>query len=117
MMAPNISLVRVPLKVTSQHTSRARIGEPFTARYYVENLSDEVLSIWTSIGADQNLTENQNFLVAGEAMSQVSLMPYTDPYCFQFTFVPTQLGMLDLPSFSISRARPERGKVGHSDMK
>lgn len=84
----------------------------------MDNLSAEVLAVWVSIGAEVGGNENQSFLIAGESVTQISLMPFTTAYSFQYTFVPTQLGMLDLPGFNVSRARPERGKpVGQSDMK
>jgi hypothetical protein len=44
--------------------------------------------------------------VAGEQASNVNFMPYQD-YEFIYNMVPMQLGVLDLPAFSISKYGPK----------
>lgn len=78
-------------------------------RFTISNISDDVLPIWVSMGAEIKKDDPISFLIAGESMSQVTLMPWTEPYTFTYTFVPTKLGMLSLPNFSISKTKPERG--------
>lgn len=44
-------------------------------------------------------------MMAGETVSLVDLMPWQD-YTFVYQFIPLKLGVLELPTFSISRKPP-----------
>jgi len=44
-----------------------------------------------------------NYLIAGELLTNVDLMPLSDSYTFAYTIVPLKLGIQNLPQFSISR--------------
>ena len=112
-----VNIVKVPLQVSCTHLSRVKLGEAMVVKFSVKNISDEVLVVWVGMGAEIDLKdkEAQSFLMAGESMSQVNLMPFVDEYTFTYTFVPMKLGMLDLPNFSVSKLKPERGKLPQSD--
>lgn len=56
-------------------------------------------------------------MIAGETVSKVDLMPFSDTYTFTYTFVPLQLGILELPHFGISRKPPSTLKQGQFDEK
>lgn len=66
---PQINLVKVPFKVSCTHPSRAKIGEPIIVKFTVRNISEDVLPIWVSMGAEIKKDDHISFLIAGESMS------------------------------------------------
>ena len=75
-------------------------------KYHVKNLTEEILSVYVSIGIEIGPNEQPSFLVAGETVTKIEIMPSNEVYTFTYTFVPLKLGMLDLPNFTISKLRP-----------
>lgn len=78
-------------------------------KFSVKNISEEIMQVYVSVGSDIGQADQPAFLVAGEAVSKVELMPWADPYIFTYTFVPMKLGVLELPSFGISKKAPIKG--------
>lgn len=107
--------MKVPLQVSCTHQSKVKLGEPMLCRFSVKNISEEVLQIYVSMGSDIGQAEQPAFLIAGESVSKVDLMPFADPYTFTFTFVPLRLGMLELPNFAISKKPPVKGLMHQTD--
>ena len=68
------------LQVSCEHQSRQKIGKPIVCKFYVKNISSDVLSIFVSMGYDQGKEEAPTFLQAGESCTQVELLPYNDAY-------------------------------------
>ena len=49
-----------------------------------------------------SMEESQSFHVAGELLSMIDFMPFSD-YQLTYILVPLEHGVLDLPLFSISK--------------
>lgn len=53
------------------------LGTPMLCKYFVQNISEDVQSVYVNLITDENSTA---FLVAGETVTKVDLMPFSDPY-------------------------------------
>ena len=77
--------------------SKCRVGQPVLCKFFIKNISEEVHSVYVSMGYEVGKDERSDFLQAGESCTKVDLMPFSDVYPFTFTFVPLKLGILQLP--------------------
>lgn len=51
------------------------LGTPMLCKYFVNNISEDVQFVQVQIAAD-----NKSFLIAGELLTNIDLMPFSDPY-------------------------------------
>lgn len=98
--------MKAPIKVTIQHPNRTKLNEPFQVKFTVQNTSEEVFPVQVTYGAENWAMPRGNvpsYLIAGELLTNIDLMPLSDSYTFAYTIVPLKLGIQNLPQFSISR--------------
>lgn len=75
---PSVNLVRTPLSVSCSHLSRGMLGTPMLCKYFVTNISEDVQSVYVTMGAEMG--DQPAFLIAGETVTKVDLMPYSEQY-------------------------------------
>ena len=73
------------------------MGRALTVAYIVTNRMPFPDKVYISLDCKET-----KCLVAGELASTVELMPGAE-YTFKYNVIPLQLGMLDLPPFSVSK--------------
>ena len=92
--------MKIPIKVFCHHNSKAKLGEPFLCQFKLRNISEDVLSVYVSLGTEYSgmgQVDQPPFLIGGQSVCKIDLYPRADKYVFKYTLVPMKLGILELP--------------------
>ena len=60
---PVVHLVRFPLQVSCERmVSKCRVGQPVLCKFFIKNISEEVHSVYVSMGYEVGKDERSDFL-------------------------------------------------------
>jgi len=99
---PHLYLISVPIQVrlrNERNIQKIKLYEPFSIELEIRNNTSQLIDAQCNL-----IAEHTEFLVAGEVVSSMQLMPAissSDCYVLRYTLFPQKLGRLMLPKLRV----------------